>query len=78
MPGGCAYTGIWNEQSWSVDYVLELRANLDAAGFNATRIIAADGGWDPAPPSCPTALSPTPCMQLGYIIRRAPTALRKP
>eukprot|EP01116_Phalansterium_solitarium_P015450 TRINITY_DN3414_c0_g1_i1.p1 TRINITY_DN3414_c0_g1~~TRINITY_DN3414_c0_g1_i1.p1 ORF type:complete len:762 (+),score=180.62 TRINITY_DN3414_c0_g1_i1:87-2372(+) len=39
--------GIWNERSWgSVDYVLSLRAALDAAGFADTHISLPDGGID--------------------------------
>mgnify|MGYP000714984689 CR=1 FL=1 len=41
--------GVWNERSWSADYVLALRGALDAANMSSTRIIVADGGWDPVP-----------------------------
>jgi hypothetical protein len=38
---------VWNERPWGgIDYVIGLRATLDAAGFNATKIIIPDGIWD--------------------------------
>lgn len=38
------YIGIWNERAWgSEDYVLGLRAALDASGFNAMKIVLPDG-----------------------------------
>ena len=36
--------GIWNEEEFSVDYILALRKRLDAGGFAHVRIIAPDGG----------------------------------
>lgn len=44
----CDYIGIWNEQAWSVDYTVQLRTSLDAAGLNSTRIIIHDLGGDQA------------------------------
>ena len=38
--------GCWNERPWNADYLIELRAQLDAAGFSNTGIIAADGKID--------------------------------
>lgn len=38
--------GCWNERPWNADYLIELRKQLDAAGFSATGIIAADGAID--------------------------------
>ncbi len=38
--------GCWNERPWNADYLIELRAQLDAAGFSSTGIIAADGKID--------------------------------
>ena len=38
-------TALHAERSWgNPGYIKGLRATLDAAGFNATKIIAADGG----------------------------------
>eukprot|EP00730_Choanoeca_flexa_P007258 TRINITY_DN12302_c0_g5_i1.p1 TRINITY_DN12302_c0_g5~~TRINITY_DN12302_c0_g5_i1.p1 ORF type:complete len:844 (+),score=126.15 TRINITY_DN12302_c0_g5_i1:279-2810(+) len=37
-----AYMGIWNERSWSPDYVKLLRTTLDQAGFSHTRLVVAD------------------------------------
>ena len=44
------YAGLWNEkpQPPSADYVLALRAALDASGAAATKIIVMDGGFDAA------------------------------
>jgi len=43
------YLGVWNERYWGgPEYVSGLRASLDAAGFQATRIVIPDGGYDPA------------------------------
>jgi galactosylceramidase len=43
------YIGVWNERYWGgTDYVIGLRAALDAAGFSATKIVIPDGGYDPA------------------------------
>ena len=39
------YLGVWNEMTWcGTDYVLELRAALDAAGHIETKIVLPDGG----------------------------------
>ena len=43
LPPG--YTGIWNEDSFSRDYTVVLRASLDEAGFDDVRIIIYDGPW---------------------------------
>ena len=41
------YIGVYNERYWGgADYVTALRASLDAAGFERTRIIIPDGGYD--------------------------------
>jgi hypothetical protein len=42
------YLGLWNErpQPDSGDYIVALRASLDAAGFADTDIITMDGGFD--------------------------------
>ena len=43
------YVGIWNERTWgNADWVVQLRAALDASGFGATKIILPDGGWGEA------------------------------
>jgi hypothetical protein len=41
------YLGLWNEkpQPTSTDYVVELRASLDAAGAASTQLIIMDGGY---------------------------------
>eukprot|EP01079_Euglenida_sp_SAG-EU17-18_P002387 gene2387-508_t len=39
-----SWVGIWNEDSWTADYVLALRSRLDKDGFGSTRITAPDGG----------------------------------
>ena len=41
-----AFIQQWNERDWSIDYVLELRAALDAAGLTAAKIVVPDGGLD--------------------------------
>ena len=41
------YIGNWNERNYNVTYIKTLRATLDANGFNSTKIIASDSGWDP-------------------------------
>lgn len=38
------YLGIWNESPSNANYVKMLRRALDSEGFNATRIVAQDGG----------------------------------
>lgn len=38
------YLGVWNESPSNARYVKLLRATLDEAGFNTTRIVAQDGG----------------------------------
>lgn len=39
------YLGIWNERPWgNVEYVMNLRASLDAAGLNSTQLVGSDGG----------------------------------
>ena len=41
------YIGVYNERDWGgVDYIIGLRATLDAAGFNHTQIIIPDGLYD--------------------------------
>jgi len=40
------YIGVWNERSWDANWIIEFRAALDKAGFNKTKIVAADAGWD--------------------------------
>ena len=41
------YIGSWNERPYDVQWLIELRGALDAAGFNSTLIVAPDqGGWD--------------------------------
>lgn len=43
------YLGVWNERYWGgQDYVVGLRASLNAAGFADTKIVIPDGGYDPA------------------------------
>jgi galactosylceramidase len=41
------FVGSWNERGYDATYLKTLRATLDANGFNATKIIASDSGWDP-------------------------------
>lgn len=43
------YAGIWNEDSWTADYIEEFRAALDSHGFSATQIVAVDGGTEIVP-----------------------------
>ena len=38
--------GIWNERPYNSTYIKVLRASLDAAGFENTKIVAPDGSWD--------------------------------
>ena len=38
-------SGVWNEHSYSRDYILSLRRHLDEANLTSTHIIVADGGW---------------------------------
>lgn len=41
------YLGVWNERYWGgIDYVVGLRAALDAAGFSSTQIVIPDGVYD--------------------------------
>ena len=40
--------GIWNENACDANWVKSLRGALDAAGFETTRIVAADGDWSVA------------------------------
>lgn len=41
------YMGLWNERPQpSAEYLLGLRAAMDAAGFAGTQIIVMDGGFD--------------------------------
>jgi len=41
------YLGSWNERYYGgPDYIVSLRASLDAAGFAGTQIIIPDGGYD--------------------------------
>ena len=37
------FIGIWNENAYSVEYILALRGALDQAGLERTRIVAPDG-----------------------------------
>ena len=37
------YAGIWNEDSWTADYIEQYRAAMDAAGFEKTQLVANDG-----------------------------------
>lgn len=36
------WLGVWNEDSWTTDYVKKLRASLDAAGLNRTQLVLSD------------------------------------
>lgn len=38
--------GIWNERGYTIDYIDTLRSTLNAYGFESTRIVAHDAGWD--------------------------------
>ena len=40
------YVGSWNERSYSAGYLILLRQELDANGFEATTISAPDSGWN--------------------------------
>jgi hypothetical protein len=37
------YIGIWNEKSWTADYVKILRKEMDKYGFENTKIVIGDG-----------------------------------
>ena len=39
------YMGIWNERAPDVNWIKALRTALDAAGYSATRLVAADTDW---------------------------------
>ncbi|XP_052772475.1 galactocerebrosidase-like isoform X2 [Mya arenaria] len=41
------YVGIWNERAYNSNYIKTLRRMLDEAGLNQTKIVAADGLWEP-------------------------------
>ena len=41
------YIGSWNERGFDATYLKTLRKTLDFNGFNNTKIIASDSGWDP-------------------------------
>ncbi len=53
-PGGCTAfpprvptaVGLWNERSYTTDYIATLRATLDGAGFESTVIVGSDSNWD--------------------------------
>jgi hypothetical protein len=38
--------GLWNERSYTTDYIATLRATLDGAGFESTVIVGSDSNWD--------------------------------
>jgi len=38
--------GQWNERSYSIDWTIELRKQMDAAGFSNSRVSVADKNWD--------------------------------
>eukprot|EP00026_Physarum_polycephalum_P003123 Phypoly_transcript_03132.p1 GENE.Phypoly_transcript_03132~~Phypoly_transcript_03132.p1 ORF type:complete len:773 (+),score=122.26 Phypoly_transcript_03132:204-2522(+) len=40
------YVGVWNERSYDVSWIMELRTALNASGFNNTQIVAHDATWD--------------------------------
>jgi hypothetical protein len=40
------YIGCWNEQNCSKEHLQHLRKLLDSNGFEETKIVAKDGGWD--------------------------------
>ena len=42
------YIGVWNEDSWSTEYVKKLRIALDNNGFNNTQIVVADNAINSA------------------------------
>ena len=39
------YLGIWNEQPYNADWIIQLRRSLDEAGWTGVRLVAADQ-WD--------------------------------
>ena len=41
------YLGGWNERGMDPDWMVQLRAALDAAGYLQTRLVSADSGWEP-------------------------------
>ena len=42
------YIGAWNERSWgNPDWIIQFRQAMDDEGFNNTKIIIPDGGFDP-------------------------------
>jgi Glycosyl hydrolase family 59/Ricin-type beta-trefoil lectin domain/Concanavalin A-like lectin/glucanases superfamily len=43
------YLGGWNERGFNVDWYIQLRAALDAAGYRSVQIVGGDGWWDTAP-----------------------------
>ena len=43
------FAGIWNEDSWSADYIEEFRAALNSEGFAKTQLVAVDGGTEIVP-----------------------------
>ena len=48
IAGGIDYIGVWNERSWGdPDWIVRFRDAMDNEGFNATRIIIPDGGFQP-------------------------------
>ena len=45
--GTVDYVGAWNERSWgNPDWIVRFRGAMDNEGFNTTKIIIPDGGWD--------------------------------
>eukprot|EP00946_MAST-07B_sp_MAST-7B-sp1_P001804 g1804.t1 len=45
--GTIDYIGAWNERSWgNPDWIVKFRRAMDREGFNDTKIIIPDGGWD--------------------------------
>jgi hypothetical protein len=48
------YVGIWNESPWERSYIKDLRAALDASGFNSTQIVMPDGS-DGSCADCPAS-----------------------
>jgi galactosylceramidase len=46
--GSLDYIGAWNERAWGgPDWIVQLRQAMDDEGFEATKIIIPDGGYDP-------------------------------
>lgn len=46
--GSIDYMGAWNERSWgTTTWIKQLRAAMDAEGFDGTKIIIPDGAYDP-------------------------------